>query len=179
MPHGKPRRHRRKTEEWTPFQMAQQIQEPSGVWGQMYANNKYTVVVTPLTPRDDVKPAPPPMVKLSIRRNNREPIRDWREMQRIKNELVGANCEGVELYPAEDRLVDTANQYWMWVVTDPTFRFGFGFFDRLVADRDESQGVVSKARQRRFRAGERPDDALTGDEINEKLRTAGYASRIG
>jgi hypothetical protein len=38
-------------------------------------------------------------------------IHDWRELQRIKNEIVGDEIEAVELYPAESRLLDTANWY--------------------------------------------------------------------
>ena len=56
----------------------------------------------------------------------------WREFQRIKDELVGSENEGVELYPAAGRLVDTADQYHLWVAADPAFRFPFGFQDRLV-----------------------------------------------
>jgi len=67
------------------------------------------------------------MIHLSIKRLDKEPIHDWRDLQRIKNELVGPENEGVELFPAESRLHDTANQYHLWVFLDPTFRFGFGF----------------------------------------------------
>ena len=52
---------------------------------------------------------------LSIRRQDRKPIRDWRHFQRIKNELCGPEREAVELFPAESRLVDAANQYHLWV----------------------------------------------------------------
>ena len=42
---------------------------------------------------------------LNIRRLDGAPcIRDWRHFQQIKNELVGPECEAVELYPAESRL---------------------------------------------------------------------------
>jgi hypothetical protein len=55
---------------------------------------------------------------LSIRRNDRKPIRDWRHFQRIKNELVGSEREALELFPAESRLVDEANQYHLWVLPE-------------------------------------------------------------
>lgn len=69
---------------------------------------------------------------LSIKRIDQQPIHDWRDMQRIKNELLGPECEMIELYPAEDRRVDTANSYHLWGSADPAFRFGFGFNERLV-----------------------------------------------
>lgn len=53
---------------------------------------------------------------LSIKRHDREPMNDWRVMQRIKTEIAGAEAEGMELYPAESRVVDTANQYHLWVL---------------------------------------------------------------
>jgi len=66
-------------------------------------------------------------VHLSIKRIDKEPITDWRHKQQIKNQLVGEECEGVELYPAESRLVDTANQFHLWCLADPTKGFPIGF----------------------------------------------------
>ena len=51
------------------------------------------------------------MFWLSIKRRDRAPVHDWRELQQIKNMIVGDEHEGFEVYPAESRLVDTANQY--------------------------------------------------------------------
>src|ERR1700742_3558802 len=65
------------------------------------------------------------LAHLNIRRTDGFPGRDWRHFQQIKNELVGAECEAIEIYPAESRLVDTSNKYHLWVCTDPTFRWPF------------------------------------------------------
>jgi hypothetical protein len=83
---------------------------------------------------DNDEQARPPMVWLSIKRIDRKPVgvERFRDFQRIKNELVGPDYEGVELYPAESRLVDTSNQYHLWVVLDAKFRFPFGYENRLV-----------------------------------------------
>src|SRR5581483_2563761 len=67
------------------------------------------------------------LLHLSIRRTDRQPIHDWRELQEIKNQLVGEECEAIELYPAESRLVDQANQFHLWAFTDPTYRVPIGF----------------------------------------------------
>lgn len=72
------------------------------------------------------------VIWLSIKRLDREPMRDWRDLQEIKNLLVGPECEGIELYPAQSRLVDTANQYHLWVIDDKHFRWPFGFFHGLI-----------------------------------------------
>jgi len=86
----------------------------------------------------------PRMIHLSIKRIDREIIRDWRELQMIKNRLIGRENEAVELFPAESRRVDLANQYHLWVLADPKMRFPFGFTEGLVADHIE--GSLSKQR---------------------------------
>lgn len=95
---------------------------------KVYLNDTYQVNVQEI----DTKMGR--MFWLSIKRRDKEVIRDWRDFQEIKNELVGPENEGVELYPAESRKVDVANQYHMFVMADPRVRFPFGFGARAVAD---------------------------------------------
>src|SRR5262252_5066149 len=105
---------------------------------QIFKNHRYTVQVRELDPvRPDVLPA----MEISVRRNDRQPVTDWRDLQRIKNEMAGPECEGVQLFPAETRLVDTANQFYMYAILDPRFRFPFGFRERMVSD-VSSHGAV-------------------------------------
>ena len=42
------------------------------------------------------------------------PRHDWRDFQQIKNDLVGADWEAVELYPDISRLIDPSNYYILW-----------------------------------------------------------------
>ena len=81
------------------------------------------------------------MLHLSVKRRDKQPVHDWRHLQQIKNELVGHEYEAVEIYPAESRLVDTANQYHLWVFKDPTFRLPFGFSERFVGGPEEATAV--------------------------------------
>ncbi len=74
----------------------------------------------------------PPFVHLDIRRHDGGDCKNWRHLQQIKNEIVGPEHEAVELFPAESRLVDTANQYHLWVHVSSEFRFPFGFSERCV-----------------------------------------------
>lgn len=91
---------------------------------EWYANSRYQVAIR----RQPNWIAPGiGLVHLSVKTHDRSPIRDWRDMQRIKNELVGPECEGMELYPAESRVVDTANQYHLWVCDSPSFRWPVGW----------------------------------------------------
>lgn len=64
---------------------------------------------------------------LVIRRMDKAPVREWTHMQDIKNQLLGPECEAVELYPPESQLVDARNQYHLWGFTDPEGTFGVGF----------------------------------------------------
>ena len=49
----------------------------------------------------------------------------WAEKQQIKDELFGKNRVAIEVYPTEDRLVDTADVYHLWVLPKG-FRLPFG-----------------------------------------------------
>ncbi len=39
----------------------------------------------------------------------------WSELQRIKTELVGAEREGVQVFPRQSEIVDQANMYHVWL----------------------------------------------------------------
>jgi len=85
---------------------------------------------------------------LSIKRRDRTQVHDWRDLQQIKNMIVGDEHEGFEVYPAESRLVDTANQYHLWVFVDPAVRLPVGYRRREVLDCGDAAAVG--ARQRGF-----------------------------
>ncbi|MGL5922147.1 DUF7694 domain-containing protein [Chroococcidiopsis sp.] len=53
---------------------------------------------------------------LMVRRHDAKPIRSWSDMQRIKNELIGSDRVGVEVYPSVTDVVDDANIYHLWVL---------------------------------------------------------------
>lgn len=104
---------------------------------EMWKNDLYTVVVT----RNDKG-----VHHLSIRRNDRKPAHDWRHFQQIKNDIAGESIEAIELYPAERRLVDTANQYHLWCLP-PGQTFPFGFINGNVSDDTQGfPGAVQRPR---------------------------------
>ena len=125
----------------------------------VYVNRDYQVSIF-----DEPSPVSswPDMWHLSFKRRDREPFHDWRIAQRIKNTIVGPENEGVELYPADSRLVDTANQYHLFVIKDPEVGFPFGFRERLVTS-DESHG----SKQRRHSEGVLESDSAA---FHEKLK---------
>lgn len=89
------------------------------------------------------------VVHINIRRRDGGPIlRDWRHFQHIKNEILGEECEAIELYPAESRLVDTSNKYHLIGSRDPTFRFPFGDIFGNKRDVSYESGDSNGTRQR-------------------------------
>lgn len=105
---------------------------------RIYESDLYRVFVNPT--------GNPGFVHLSIRPLCGTARHDWRELQSIKNALVGVECEAVELYPAESRLMDEANQFHLWASTDPTFRFPCGSQRRIVADMPGAVGCTQRSR---------------------------------
>jgi hypothetical protein len=143
---------------WTPFvpvsvnldHLPQQLQDRVQS-GRVLANSLYQVVVREVTTPIG------PLTWLSIKCLDQSACHDWRHFQRIKNEILGTDVEGVELYPAESRLVDVSNQFHLWCLPRG-HSFGFGFQDRLVAQR-AAFGAV----QRLFEKDQVPRDMITFD----------------
>jgi hypothetical protein len=53
--------------------------------------------------------------RLAIKRFDRQPIRTWRILQDIKNQIAGSDRYAIEIYPPESQVTDTANIYHLWV----------------------------------------------------------------
>lgn len=118
----------------------------------VYKNNLYTVIVD-YNPEEQgdlhiVKGMEGKFIHLSIKRNDKEPIHDWRHLQEIKNQIVGEENEAIEIYPAESRLVDMANQYHLWVFKDQAMKAPIGFKTRGVASKEEAERIGAKQRSR-------------------------------
>lgn len=130
-------RQRVKDPPWTPFEDITAsmppgffdnilITENERKWFRaIYVNNRYQVMRFHVP----VEGWPEGYVEwLNIKRRDRDWMHDWRELQRIKNELCGPEREAIEIYPAESRLVDTSNQYHLWVLApDAALPFGYRF----------------------------------------------------
>ena len=107
------KRKQNSSSRWTPFQSVlpyrngkpMELKEHETYW----QNSFYTVNKMLLEAKEDGA------IHLSIRKNDRKAARDWRHFQRIKNELAGPEREAIEVFPPESQLVDTANQYHMFV----------------------------------------------------------------
>lgn len=156
--------------EWTPFQRAYLPQDQvdavnkthRAVLTACWVNSRYEVWIFEWSAEDN--PIGFPMTQLSIKRRDKGVQRSWRELQRIKNELCGREREAVELFPSDKRLMDTANQYHLWVLPEGQM-YPFGYWDRIVGEVDDGSG----AKQEPFPADDRPADL---DEMEAKLAAA-------
>jgi len=100
--------------------MGDTYQEPE-VWG----NSIYSAFIT----RDDAGN----VRHISYHRRDRKAARDWRDTQRLKNDIAGAECEAIELYPAQSRVLDTANEYHLFVFP-PGVILPFGWNAQQIAE---------------------------------------------
>lgn len=104
-----------------------------------YMNDKYFVLV-----EEGTTPLGIGFSHLSIRRLDRKCIHDWRELQEIKNLICSPIREAIEIYPAQDRVVDTANQFHLWVMGEG-IKIPFGWENGEITDAHEAhQNVVQR-----------------------------------
>jgi hypothetical protein len=136
---------------WTPFERGKLPQDPLGLTeaelGECWINSRYQVFK-----RVQKLKHGGILVHLSIKNRDKTSRHDWREFQRIKNELIGAEEEAMEIYPAESRLVDTSNQFHLWCILGS--RVPVGFVDRCVSETSDMPNLV----QRPWPADYRPKD---------------------
>ena len=103
-----------------------------------------------------------PCMQINIRRRDGNVIfRDWRDFQAIKNQLAGPECEGLEIYPAESRKVDSSNKYHLWCILTPDeeHRIPFGWEERDVAEQTPEGKGIRGMRQRPLPASD-PESRL-------------------
>lgn len=89
---------------------------------EVWENDLYTVIVQ--RHKKGFFIGNKPYVRLGIINADNSARHDWREFQQIKNLLLGPDWEGIELYPAEDRLVDPSNEFFMWCVPKGVLKVG-------------------------------------------------------
>lgn len=77
---------------------------------QAWRNNHYTVQLY----RQERLIMGVMMDKWMIRRNDAEPIKNWRDLQNVKNEVIGERIEAYQVFPKRSELVDVANMYWLF-----------------------------------------------------------------
>jgi hypothetical protein len=150
---------------WTPFVRCEP--DPGEPETDIWLNSRYQAHLR----RHESRVGGPTLVHLSFKRLDRGHLIQYRDKMRIKDELVGAECEGIELLPARSREVDTANQYHLWIIADEQFRFPLGFPQRCVSDASIDGSV-----QEPWPEGERPADCLSAEALAERIQSEGTQS---
>ena len=112
---------------WTPwFPIGMNAGDP------VFKNSRYIVHVSSPQRQSTGFPS---AIHLSIRHRLNIAITDFRDFQRIKNELVHSQAEAIQIFPAESRLVDTCNQYHLFVFVPDDF-------DRAHPDRSSWEEAI-------------------------------------
>lgn len=158
--------------EWTPFEEATWLADHSRAGEKVFLNSRYQVAVYPSAPAIGGAEGWPRYVHLCFKHIHNIAITDFRDFQRIKNELVSPAAFAFQIYPDEAHLVDGANQYHLWVLVPDGYpdvevpaedwpALPYGFYDgRVVTDVAPKGG-----RQRTF---ETPPDTLEEDRKRTK-----------
>ena len=128
---------------------------------KIYLNDRYQV---------DVRELPEGWLWLSFKRRDKQAIHDWREIQEVKNGIVGKEREAVELYPAESRLVDTSNQFHLFALPEGE-KFPFGYGDRMIVKGHDDYDGTGGSRQRDFE--NEPEDAVSIEEAKQMAKEQG------
>jgi len=116
----------------------------------VWMNDTYQVIIYDCKKTGMIADGFPDMWWLSIKRIDKQPIRDWVDFQRIKNMLVGAEHEAVELFPAESRLVNTSNQHHLFIFKEKGLHFPFGFNQgRAIANQKDVEAIGAVQRKLR------------------------------
>lgn len=151
---------------------------PTDTPQEVWSNGVYEVFVHYHAPSDTLHKEPGDytgtrrgVVWLSVKRMDREAIRDWRHMQQIKNEVIGPEREAVELFPRESRVVDNANQYHLWVAPEGE-DFPLGFSGGMVLTRPDEVAAYNNAphagRQRPMQPGLTIGQAIDNARLPEQ-----------
>ncbi len=104
------------------------------IFAEIYVNNIYQVAVYRNKDADELVHVPELKGRctwLTIKRKDKRNVNNWQDMQTIKNRLVGTNCDAIQLFPAENRMVNTANQYHLIVLPEDA-SIPFGWVTRVV-----------------------------------------------
>ena len=88
------------------------MSKPHPPWmTRAFSNNRYIVMI-----QDDAMTDKGPAILALIQTVDDQPIHNhWSEIQKIKNEIFGPEAIGVEYYPAESKLINEHNIYWLWI----------------------------------------------------------------
>jgi hypothetical protein len=121
---------------WEPVTYLANESLPDGTIIEVWHNKWYNVSVRRYTSGFPVGGGP--YVIVGLTHISERAVHDWRDMQCIKNDICGEEWEGVELYPAESRLIDPSNRFYLWCVPLGVLTWGLNIPGRRVLTMGES-----------------------------------------
>ena len=137
---------------------------------RFFNNSRMSVILTEVKSGwTDTDGEPIPLSYLAIKYHDRSARHDWRDFQRVKNEILGEEVEAIELFPAESRLVDSANQFHLYALPEG-MKIPFGMDSRSVCSGGTSTSLGGFMRQREFEEGHEPEDAISFDEMEKLMK---------
>ena len=89
--------------------------------GRYFANNRYAAIVVEMA-----MPAGGNAVHLLVMPRDNRPGGGWSDLQRVKNEVVGAEVEMYQLHPKATETVDEEHTYHLWGYRDADWRLPLG-----------------------------------------------------
>lgn len=90
---------------------------------------------------------------ISIKRRDKRPLNSWQDVQTIKNRLFGIEREAIQIFPAESRMVNLANQYHLFVMPED-FIIPFGFIDGRRIDKKPATGAINGSKGQVYKGEE-------------------------
>jgi hypothetical protein len=101
---------------------------------ETFANDKWFVIVN-----EGVGKEGTPFLHIWIEAHDKRSEPTWAECQAIKNQVLGADQEMVQLYPSERRVMNSANVYHLWGVKGAPLPLGLGL-EKLLPNHDGDNG---------------------------------------
>jgi hypothetical protein len=138
---------------WTPFVFCEIDRARDDIL--VYQNSRYWVNVRFLHAKDSSIPA---IMHITVCRRDRCQLVPFRDVMRMKRELFHPEIELVELFPAESRLADAANDYHYWGVWSTDYKFTIGYQNRIVSENNATL-------QTPFTPDDKPADCIPSDEL--------------
>jgi len=173
---------------WTP--MRRTDQDPKFEWNpalpvdaradEVWHNGRYQCLVKYVKSKQCPEGSRKDLLHLSIHAQDRGPMRNWRHLQQIKNEVAGELRTAVEIFPPEDKLTDTANEFHLWVLPEDV-DLGFGLGDDPLVSTD---AMVEQFNDEGHQGKQEPwEEGLTtgrtkhSEKGRENLENLGLSSR--
>jgi hypothetical protein len=116
------RHHEAPSLPWQPMRHVEDIDEGPRQQYEIWENDRYTCSVRRYARGFFLGNSR--YITLGITALDQTARHDWRDFQACKTDICGPEWEGIELYPAESRLQDPSNRFYLWCVPKGLLRFG-------------------------------------------------------